>query len=717
MNSLERAYWTIRALGWDNVPRRIGHLAKNRLGVPKRVLPGGELPPEKLQRQFTADYNEAQALDRWRDRAGRFLFSPADVEALRGALPRIVDEDLWQTSVRRLVEQLPRGQLEMFHRFSVDAGWPVRFNRDPLHGVSWPTGRHWSDYGHFNAALKDIKCVWEASRFSVAYALARDHVRGNQRAAGLFWQLFRSWDEQNPYGLTPQWMCGQEATFRLMAWLFAACAMIDHDGSAPADYARLTQLAWYTGRHIDGNINYARSQKNNHGVSEAVGLWTIGLLFPEIRSAARWAEKGRRILIAEIRRQVYSDGSYVQHSVNYHRVMLDDCLWAWRLGQTAGQPLDEIRGELDRAVEWLWALVDPATGRAPNYGANDGASVLPLACCDYLDHRPVLQAAHYLLHGRRCYPPGPWDEKMAWFAGTEALDADVPAGERPRNHQAPEGGYYTTGGPRSWAMTRIHAIKDRPPQADMLHLDLWYAGVNVLRDGGTYHYFTDPPWQHFFESTAGHNTVEIDGQDQMVKGPRFLWLRWTQSRVNSVEHTADGQASYIEGEHYGYTRLTGRVVHRRGILRLSDSYVVVDDLLGDGEHSYALRWRLCDAPWGRGDDGWSVDVEGQRLSILVHAPAEAREELLRGQAGEHAEGWESLYYAEKEPAPTIVTRGRASLPIRLVTVISPSDSHVRVLESGSPDDPVVLANRAGGDMASLLKSLSCVRFAVREMHG
>jgi hypothetical protein len=158
--------------------------------------------------------------------------------------------------------------------------------------------------------------------------------------------------------------------------------------------------------------------------------------------------------------------------------------------------------------------------------------------------------------------------------------------------------------------------------------------------------------------------------------------------------------------------LTGRVVHRRGILRLSDSYVVVDDLLGDGEHSYALRWRLCDAPWGRGDDGWSVDVEGQRLSILVHAPAEAQEELLRGQAGEHAEGWESLYYAEKEPAPTIVTRGWAPLPIRLVTVLVPSDSKLRILDPGSPHGAVVLDDVAGDNLATLVRSVADERFKV-----
>ena len=53
-------------------------------------------------------------------------------------------------------------------------------------------------------------------------------------------------------------------------------------------------------------------------------------------------EQGRRVMLAEMQRQVYDDGSYVQHSVNYHRVMLDDCLWAMRIGQLHDEPLEQI---------------------------------------------------------------------------------------------------------------------------------------------------------------------------------------------------------------------------------------------------------------------------------------------------------------------------------------------------------------------------------------
>ncbi len=328
----------------------------------------------------------------------------------------------------------------------------------------------------------------------------RDHVRNSDSpAADLFWQLLADWDRQNPYGLTAQWACGQEATFRLMAWLFAACVMWDERTADAARYHRLSELVWYTGRHIEGNLVYARSQKNNHAISEAVGLWTIGLMFPELRRAEHWRQQGRRVLLEELDRQIYADGSYVQNSLNYHRLMIDDVLWALRLGELHGQPMPEAAEKLQPALDWLLAMIDPKTGCVPNYGPNDGAWILPLCSCDYTDFRPVAQAAHYLLRGERCYAPGPWDEQMLWLGGAESLDAPMKEQRRLAHFAAPDGGYYTTSGPRSWAFTRVHSYRDRPTQADMLHLDLWYDGVNVLRDGGSYHYYARPPWQHYFE--------------------------------------------------------------------------------------------------------------------------------------------------------------------------------------------------------------------------
>jgi len=80
-------------------------------------------------------------------------------------------------------------------------------------------------------------------------------------------------------------------------------------------------------------------------------------------------------------------------------------------------------------------------------------------------------------------------------------------------------------------MVRCHSYRNRPNQADMLHLDLWWRGVNVLRDSGSFTYY-DPltEWNRYFLSAAAHNTITVAGQDQMIKGPRFQWFSLVQSR-------------------------------------------------------------------------------------------------------------------------------------------------------------------------------------------
>ncbi len=714
MNSLQRWYYTAQALGWENLPRRVWQVAKGRLGISKARLPGGELSPAELRSHFIPGYLPDSATARWAERARRLGWDRAGLERVRAQIGALVDDARWRSAVLKPVAALARGEMVQFNHRVGQTGWPPDFNRDPLHGVAWPHPRHWSTYAQFHPELRDMKCVWEPSRFSWAFLLARAHVRdgaswpvagGAPAPAEMFWAAFDAWDSQNPYGLTPQWACGQEATFRMFAWLLTACATLDHPAAAPARLARLTERVWYTGRHIEGNINYARSQKNNHAISEAIGLWTIGSLFPEIQRAAVWRTMGKRVLEQELRRQIFDDGSYVQHSLNYQRVMLDDVLWAMHLGRVCDDPIAlDALDRVARALDWLLEMTEPTGGGVPNYGNNDGAWVLPLSTVDYTDFRPIGQALHRALRGAPAFEAGPWDELSAWLVDAggpnipreRATARDAQSGgpsvvRRECDRAFPAGGYYVLSGPSSWGMVRCHTYRARPGQADMLHFDLWHGATNVLRDAGSFFYYTDEPWHSHFFSTAAHNTVEVDGADQMIKGPRFLWLRWTKARLLRFDRSPDGRAAVFSGEHYGYTRLPGDVVHRRTILRLGDSYVIIDDLLGSGEHEVALRWRLCEARWAEQPDGWiAADVAGGPRMQLAGTAA-LRAELLRGQESPRPEGWESLYYADRQAVPVVRLSGRASLPLRLATCVAPLCGPVLANQPAiSPAEPVVL---------------------------
>jgi len=207
----------------------------------------------------------------------------------------------------------------------------------------------------------------------------------------------------------------------------------------------------------------------------------------------------------------------------------------------------------------------------------------------------------------------------------------------------------------------------------MLHVDLWLNGLNVLRDGGSYRYYDAGGLGKWFQSTAAHNTIEIDGEDQMIPGPRFLWFRWTQSRLRP---RPGGNPDCVVGEHDGYGRLG--VTHRRALLRAGDAWVIVDDLLGRGRHRAVLRWRLCNGPWQSGEPQvWRL--ADPRIAIRVRSD----QPTALHQGDDHPpQGWESLHYGQRRPSPTLVTRVKGEFPIRFITLIAPGQQADLELNDG-----------------------------------
>ena len=82
----------------------------------------------------------------------------------------------------------------------------------------------------------------------------------------------------------------------------------------------------------------------------------------------------------------------------------------------------------------------------------------------------------------------------------------------------PVGGFYFLREKDAFSFIRCGNHKDRPSQADNLHLDLWVNGENILRDGGSYKYNADAESLRYFFGTASHNTIMLGDLDQMKKG-------------------------------------------------------------------------------------------------------------------------------------------------------------------------------------------------------
>lgn len=524
----------------------------------------------------------------------------------------------------------------------------------------------------------DLKFIWEPARFAAAYQLSRAYwATRDESYPETFWRLIESWERQNPPNSGANWKCGQETSLRIMAWCFALYAFADAEATTPDRLAGLVGMIAAQADRVSSDHKYARLQRNNHAISEGVGLWTVGLLFPELRRAGQWRKEGREILTGEAMRQIADDGSYIQNSTNYHRLMLHAYIWAVRLGELCGDPLpDTILSRMEGAVEFLYQMQDDETGEVPCYGPNDGALILPLNECDYDDFRPALAAGYFLTHRKRLYDRGPWDEDLLWLFGEEALEASRQRVNR-RSFEALDGGYYTLRGEQSFAMTRCVTYPYRPAQADMLHLDLWWRGVNVACDPGSYLYFGDPPWNNGLIGTGVHNTISIDGQDQMARGPRFMWFDWSAAEVLSFESSLNGMLERFEGQHHGFERLSSPVIHRRAVLRAADDiWIVVDDLLGNGSHTVEGHWLLQPGQHVLEEDHKRLRVRSSRtvhdgemnLYWNVSNVDNVSVDVSCGDESAAPRGWRSRYYGALEPALSLRLAGRGSIPSRIVWV-------------------------------------------------
>ena len=580
---------------------------------------------------------------------------------------------------------------------------------NPVTGGRANPNLHWSETKIFDPKVGDIKFIWEPSRFAWVYTLVRAFsVTNDNKYIEKFWELFESWLEANQPNMGPNYACGQECAIRLMAMCFAFYALRNSGPSTTERKIKLITAVAVHADRIEKNIDLAISTHTNHSLTEAAGLYMVGMLFPEFRRSDHWLRLGKKVLTNEGLKQIYTDGSYIQHSMNYQRLMLQDFLWVLRLAQLNNDSFcDELVLRITKATEFLYQMQDDVDGRMPNYGANDGALIIPLNSCDYLDYRPVIQALNYLLNRKKLYEQGPWDEDLLWLFGPEAVEAGVKAVSR-KSKEYQSGGYYTIRNKDSWAMIRCHSYRDRPGHADMLHVDLWYKGINILRDGGSYMYYSPRLQKDYFVSTAAHNTVEIDNADQMVKGPRFLWFQWIHARLIRFETLDDGSCGYFEGEQYGYTRFIGRPVHRRSLCRIGDTYIIIDDILGSGSHHVAWRWRLCEAGWQLKEGLCEAKIGGHKITLTILAPDAMNLSLLRGEETPVFEGWESLYYGEKTPAPTIIHQGQVSLPVCMLTIISLAGQNIGVnnFNGSDPEIPVVLNGSIDKETAGKINRLS-----------
>lgn len=609
-----------------------------------------------------------------------------------------ISERLTAAQRNRLTEdaaEASKGRIICFSNWMADYGNPIDWHRDPTNGHRWVSDVHWSKALR-NAPQVDIKFTWEAGRFPQAYLMARA-ANVAPEASPILGQAFSSqvmgFIASNPDARGVHWYSGQEVAFRIFAWLFGFHVFSRLGAVDQPLSAAISSGMAIAGSHIAEHIEYARdSVYNNHLLSEALGLYVAGR-FTSGPRAATWVAEGLGLLDSQANLQIYPDGSYIQQGHNYHRVAMQLYLWATAFQRANNEHVPgSWLGAMERSLDFLYAHQNGLDGCLPNYGPNDGSKPIPLSGSDLADFRPLLQALSVATRGERLYDAGPADETSLWLFGPGCLD--LPLRNRTRTSVSfTHTGHHVMRGKRdgSFGAFRCGTIIDRFSQIDMLHLDVWWRGQNVLVDAGSYRYNGATAWHNHFLRTESHNTVKVDRRDQMVHFRQFKTLFWTQAKLLRFEEHPDWVVT--EGEHYGYER-DRRCTHRRSVLFVKDDlWVCIDTVVGPGSHQLVLQWLggefpfQFDSPASR----LSLDTPLGPFSITVldeHALPSPGSSVAAGQESP-PRGWLSRYYGRKTPVPSLEVALNGTLPRTLVSILSggPDEVHTSLSRESSTSGP------------------------------
>ena len=555
---------------------------------------------------------------------------------------------------------MKNGKLRYFNKHLVDTKSPIPWHLHPITRTTIDNELHWSsinDFGH-----GDIKWFWEPSRFTFAFDLAREYIRTqNQEIPEFFWEVLEDWMTQNQPNCGVNWKCGQEVALRLIAVCFASRAFITAQSTQEKQISMVAELASVSGHRIASNINYALQQKNNHGISEAAGLWTAGLLFPYAKGSNTWVRESRRLLIDQAIELIYSSGNCSQHSVNYLRLMLQTYSWCICLGKSLDQQLfknnrrsNQAIAHLHAAIGFLHSVMDTKTGQVPRFGANDSSLLFNLSECSASDFRPALQSLSLILDNKRLFSTGPWDEEAFLLTGHDfqTFPETTQPNQQPRHLR--DDGINVLRDKDSFATLRIQKkFKHRPSHADLLHVDIFWKGNNITIDPGTYSYNAPEPWQMPFARTEFHNTVTVNDSDQMTRFSRFIWTDWARTFPSPALKDETSDKNQLVYTHTGYEKYHSGCLHTRGVFSLGENtWLIHDTVTAKSKNKYRLHWLLGDFAYKSIEPLCGLDFETTsgvyQIRLLSSCPL-FRSTVVRA-CKDSPRGWFAPYYSHLEPA-------------------------------------------------------------------
>lgn len=497
----------------------------------------------------------------------------------------------------------------------------------------------WKYNLHYHSYLVSLGIAYRLTSdlvfFDTFKAIVEDWIAANPMPCGVAW---------DPYPVS----------LRIVNWLFALQFFADRLDQVP-DFAEAVRVS------LVEQVDYVMSNLEldlggNHLLANLKALCLAGLYFAG-PSAERWLRRGSVLLEREMERQILADGGHYERSPMYHSIVFEDLLTVAAAFENARHTWPRgLRDKLNSMARFLKEITHP-----------DGDIALFNDSAFEIAQKPgqLLYVADLLVGTDRC-GAAPFDAKYALLVPPRPISAQA---KRMLEHtskftQFPETGYYVVSHNDQKLLVDVGPVgpDDLPghAHADIFTYELSIAGRRWVVDSGVREYVAGA-WRDYARSTRAHNTVSVNGQNQVDVWGSFRVGK--RVKPTSVYSTCENETTIICGKHLGFGRLRP---HVRILIDLKgETWVVIDEVSGAGPAT--VENFIHFHPDVHVDlHGNSAVLSQKGLTVRLLTAGFDKVECL---AGHHdpLNGWYMPRFGVAQPSPTLV--GTTTRPASLTCYI------------------------------------------------
>ncbi len=390
------------------------------------------------------------------------------------------------------------------------------------------------------------------------------------------------------------------------------------------------------------------------GLSEAGGLSLAGILYPECKAAAAWRQRSFDFVNRFFQTELRPDGTLRRFHFCPHYAGAT-AVWPLayfpliaKLGYTNFLEPAAQAGVV-RIVDWIATVQKPDNTIAQLNGSD------------------IQGFARWLASSAEVY------QRPDWLAiATAGREGRLPADT---SRILPDAGAFMlrTGFTRDDMVACFHNGDYHNVDRPSLNLDLYALGRTLVTAPGRYGYY-QPEWPIYF-TTAGYNTLMVDGSPPAVWGEHSLHQ---SPGLGNVCWRLGADVDWAWGTHPTGFDAAKEVHWQRGLLFAKGEYwLVVDRILGPGEHDFSLRWLLTPSTTVVEADQLSVHTRNEDANVrLVPAvPPGTHLEVWHGHRNPFR-GWYSPENGVMIPSPQLEYTWRGHAPQLTAMLIVPYREHV-----------------------------------------